>query len=92
MQRRSHQGEGDHGADLRGREAQIQEEEGGGPGLPTLVTNTGLSNYYNFCHTRPRDTGEGRDCLWYGTTFCDGDLIEVGAQYDIFMNLKRLTI
>lgn len=56
------------------------------------MTNTGLSNYYNFCHTRPRDTGEDRDCLWYGTTFCDGDLIEVGAQYDIFMNLTRLTI
>ena len=25
----------------------------------------------------PRDTGPGKDCLWYGTTFCDGDLIEV---------------
>merc|ERR1712083_215321 len=24
-----------------------------------------------------RDTGEGRDCVWYGTTFCDGDLVEV---------------
>ena len=90
MQRRSHQGEGDHGADLRGREAQIQEEGGGGPGLPTLVIDTVLSSYCNFCR-RPRDTGEGRDCLWYGTTFCDGDLIEVGAQYDIFMNLASFT-
>ena len=23
-----------------------------------------------------RDTGPGKDCLWYGTTFCDGDLVE----------------
>ena len=23
-----------------------------------------------------RDTGSGKDCLWYGTTFCDGDLVE----------------
>merc|ERR1712014_167581 len=23
-----------------------------------------------------RDTGEGKDCIWYGTTFCDGDLVE----------------
>ena len=38
--------------------------------------------------SRPRDTGEGKDCLWYGTTFCDGDLIEVRAEYDICKNLK----
>ena len=25
----------------------------------------------------PRDTGPGKDCVWYGTTFCDGDLVEV---------------
>ena len=24
-----------------------------------------------------RDTGEGRDCTWYGTVFCDGDTVEV---------------
>ena len=41
----------------------------------------------NFSYTRPRDTGEGRDCLWYGTTFCDGDLIEVGSKYGICRNL-----
>ena len=23
-----------------------------------------------------RDTGPGKDCIWYGTTFCDGDLVE----------------
>ena len=23
-----------------------------------------------------RDTGPGKDCTWYGTTFCDGDLVE----------------
>ena len=23
-----------------------------------------------------RDTGPGKDCVWYGTTFCDGDLVE----------------
>merc|ERR1719430_2549690 len=23
-----------------------------------------------------RDTGPGKDCLWYGTTFCTGDLVE----------------
>merc|ERR1712018_228715 len=23
-----------------------------------------------------RDTGVGKDCVWYGTTFCDGDLVE----------------
>ena len=23
------------------------------------------------------DTGPGKDCTWYGTTFCDGDLVEV---------------
>merc|ERR1711988_112297 len=23
-----------------------------------------------------RDTGEGKDCIWYGTTFCDGDVVE----------------
>ena len=38
---------------------------------------------------RPRDTGEGKDCLWYGTTFCDGDLIEVRAKYDICKNLSK---
>ena len=24
-----------------------------------------------------RDTGPGKDCTWYGTVFCDGDLVEV---------------
>ena len=24
-----------------------------------------------------RDTGAGKDCIWYGTVFCDGDLLEV---------------
>ena len=24
-----------------------------------------------------RDTGEGKDCTWYGTVFCNGDLVEV---------------
>ena len=28
-----------------------------------------------------RDTGEGRDCVWYGTTFCDGDLVEVRGAF-----------
>ena len=28
-----------------------------------------------------RDTGEGRDCVWYGTTFCDGDLVEVRGTF-----------
>merc|ERR1712025_92562 len=23
-----------------------------------------------------RDTGPGKDCIWYGTVFCDGDLVE----------------
>merc|ERR1712110_1019220 len=23
-----------------------------------------------------RDTGDGKDCVWYGTTFCDGDVVE----------------
>merc|ERR1712126_205128 len=23
-----------------------------------------------------RDTGHGKDCIWYGTVFCDGDVIE----------------
>ena len=41
----------------------------------------------NLSFTRPRDTGEGRDCLWYGTTFCDGDLIEVGGKHRICRNL-----
>ena len=24
-----------------------------------------------------KDTGPGKDCLWYDTTFCDGDIVEV---------------
>ena len=24
-----------------------------------------------------RDTGLGKDCTWYGTVFCDGDVVEV---------------
>ena len=24
-----------------------------------------------------RDTGPGMDCTWYGTVFCDGDVVEV---------------
>merc|ERR1719318_2293406 len=23
-----------------------------------------------------RDTGPGKDCTWYGTVFCDGDVVE----------------
>jgi hypothetical protein len=33
-----------------------------------------------------KDTGPGKDCLWYNTTFCDGDIVEVRKFYSMFCN------
>eukprot|EP00092_Neocalanus_flemingeri_P066613 GFUD01081177.1.p1 GENE.GFUD01081177.1~~GFUD01081177.1.p1 ORF type:complete len:139 (+),score=40.83 GFUD01081177.1:51-467(+) len=36
-----------------------------------------------------RDTGPGKDCVWYGTVYCDGDVIQDLNRWWFLMKCSR---
>merc|ERR1711935_254052 len=38
-----------------------------------------------------RDTGPGKDCTWYGTVFCDGDVVEDLHRWTFLMKCSKAT-